>query len=58
MFNVIVFLPMLVFAGWFWYRLGKWTYLHGKSTYRAVIMTIQRLVKFKEEAIDLYRKQG
>ena len=58
MIALMIHIPALIFAGWFWYRAGKWAYLHGKPTYRSVIATYQRLARFKAEAVDLYKKQG
>jgi hypothetical protein len=43
-------IALLYWVGLFWYRAGRWVYLHGRETRR-------RVAKLKDAAMAAYREE-
>jgi hypothetical protein len=56
MLNFLIYTPVLVFAGWFWLRLGKWDFLHGKETRAKVVALYEWLLRLMDEGFERFRK--
>ncbi len=48
---------MLYWTGLFWWRVGLWVYLHGRTQRDKARETYQRLVRVKDAALNALREE-
>jgi hypothetical protein len=50
-------IAMLYWVGFFWFRVGRWVYLHGRAQSVKTREAYRRVIQMKDAAIAAYREE-